>query len=178
MTAPTSFTTISLDALNRLDRDGFVTVLAGIFEHSPWIPAAVYGSRPFASVESLHAGMVEIMLAASADDQRRLLEAHPELGGRAARERQLTAASTGEQAGAGLDRLEADEAARLAALNAAYRQRFGFPFIIAVRGQRDRGAIIQAIEARTRNTEAEETATALREVAKIAWFRLSDLVDS
>jgi 2-oxo-4-hydroxy-4-carboxy-5-ureidoimidazoline decarboxylase len=168
---------IALAALNRMDRDAFVETLKGIFEHSPWIPAAAEPFRPFASVEALHARMVEIVMAAGSGDKRRLLESHPELGGKAAREKQLTAASAAEQAGAGLDRLEADEGARLDALNRDYRQRFGFPFIIAVRGQRDREAILRALETRVRNSEAEEIETALGEVAKIARFRLSDLIE-
>jgi 2-oxo-4-hydroxy-4-carboxy-5-ureidoimidazoline decarboxylase len=168
--------TITLDALNRMDRDAFIGALGGIFEHSPWIPAAAYEFRPFASVQALHERMVAIVAAAGAEAGRGLLEAHPELGGRAAREKRLTAASAAEQGGAGLDRMAAAESARLDALNAAYRQRFGFPFIIAVRGQRDRRAILEAIEMRTQNSEADEIDTALREVAKIAWFRLSDLI--
>ena len=164
---------ISLSALNGLDQDGFVEVLASIFEHSPWIPAAVFDQRPFVSVEILHRAMVEVVQAAPEDRRLQLLKAHPELAGKAA----LTAESTSEQAGAGLDSLAADEAARLSAANWLYRQRFGFPFIIAVRGQRDRAAILAALEARTNNSEKEEIDTAIAEVAKIAWFRLGDLIE-
>ena len=122
--------------------------------------------------------MVEITVAAGRGDKRRLLESHPELGGKAAREKLLTAASAAEQGGVGFDQLESDEAARVDDLNESYRRKFGFPFIIAVRGQRDRDAIMQAMETRTRNSEAEEIDTAMREVAKIAWFRLSDLIQA
>jgi OHCU decarboxylase len=104
------------------------------------------------------------------------VRAHPELAGKAAIAGDLTAESRAEQAGAGLDRLDAEESARFDALNAAYRGRFGFPFIIAVRGQRDRRAITAALETRMAAGETEEIETALGEVAKIAWFRLSDLV--
>jgi 2-oxo-4-hydroxy-4-carboxy-5-ureidoimidazoline decarboxylase len=167
---------ISLGALNHMERAQFTEALAGIFEHSPWIADATHAFRPFASPASLHARMVAIVQAADIGERRALLEAHPELAGKAARERLLTAASTAEQAGAGLDRLEEEENARFAALNLIYRQRFGFPFIIAVRGQRDRRAILEALERRTGNSEAEEIETALQEVAKIAWFRLSDRI--
>ena len=168
---------ITLSVLNGLDRDGFVEVLAGIFEHSPWIPAAAFGQRPFASVEALHRAMAAVVEAAPEECRLQLLKAHPELAGKADRKMALTAESTSEQAGAGLDQLKADESARLSAANWLYRQRFGFPFIIAVRGQRDRAAILAALEARTNNGEKEEIDTAIAEVAKIAWFRLSDLIE-
>jgi 2-oxo-4-hydroxy-4-carboxy-5-ureidoimidazoline decarboxylase len=163
---------ITLAALNALDADGFTQVLGGIFEHSPWIPRAAHADRPFASLAALHAAMLAVVERASADRQLALLRAHPEL----ARRTPLTAASAAEQGSKGLDRLDADEAAVFDALNATYRSRFGFPFIIAVRGQRDRGAILVALSARVRNGEAEERATALAEVAKIARFRLEDLI--
>jgi 2-oxo-4-hydroxy-4-carboxy-5-ureidoimidazoline decarboxylase len=168
---------MSLSALNGLDQDEFVHVLAGIFEHSPWIPAAAFDQRPFASAEALHRSMVEVVQAAPRERKLQLLKAHPELAGKADRKAALTAESTSEQASVGLDRLEADESARLSAANWLYRQRFGFPFIIAVRGQRDRAAILAALEARTNNGEKEEIDTAIAEVAKIAWFRLSDLIE-
>src|SRR5271156_4142781 len=168
---------IALATLNALDRDGFVAALAGIFEHSPWIPAAAFDARPFASAASLHQAMVEVVQAAPRERRLALLKAHPELAAKTDRKAPLTAESTSEQAGAGLDSLAADEAARLSAANWLYRQRFGFPFIIAVRGQRDRAAILAALEARTNNGEKEEVDTAIAEVAKIAWFRLSDLIE-
>jgi 2-oxo-4-hydroxy-4-carboxy-5-ureidoimidazoline decarboxylase len=167
---------IALADLNGMDRTGFVGALGGIFEHSPWIADAAYDARPFASVEALHAEMVAVVRAAPKEQRLQLLRAHPELAAKSERKAPLTAESTSEQASVGLDTLDADEGARLSAANWLYRQRFDFPFIIAVRGQRDRAAIIKALEARTANGEAEEIETALNEVAKIAWFRLSDLV--
>jgi 2-oxo-4-hydroxy-4-carboxy-5-ureidoimidazoline decarboxylase len=168
---------IGLATLNALDRDGFVAALAGIFEHSPWIPGAAFDSGPFDSVEALHRAMADVVQAAPRERKLALLMAHPELAAKADRKTPLTAESTAEQAGAGLDSLAQDEAARLGAANRLYRQRFGFPFIIAVRGQRDRAAILAALEARTDNGEKEEIDTAIAEVAKIAWFRLSDLIE-
>jgi 2-oxo-4-hydroxy-4-carboxy-5-ureidoimidazoline decarboxylase len=167
---------VTLDALNAMDRAAFVAALDGIFEHSPWVAEAAWAERPFGSVEALHAAMVAAVAAALPKRRRGLLEAHPELGGKDAQTGKLTAASTAEQAGAGLDRLETEERQRLADLNRAYRERFGFPFIIAVRGQRDRRAILAALAARLNHDEATESETALAEVAKIAWFRLSDRV--
>lgn len=167
---------IALADLNAMDRDRFVGALGGIFEHSPWIADAAFDARPFASVEALHARMAAIVRAAPREKRLQLLRAHPELAAKSDRKMPLTAESTSEQASVGLDTLDADEGARLSAANWLYRQRFDFPFIIAVRGQRDRTAILKVLEARTANTEAEEIETALNEVAKIAGFRLGDLV--
>lgn len=169
---------VTLGALNAMNRDEFVDALSGIFERSSWIPADCAEARPFASVEALHRKLVEVVEAASTEARLRLLTSHPELAGKTARSNQLTAESTAEQAGLGLNRLATDEAAVFDSLNRLYRQRFGFPFIIAVRGQRDRTSILRALEIRTKNTEAEEIDTALKEVGKIAWFRLSDLVQA
>jgi len=167
---------IALVDINAMERADFVVTLGGVFEHSPWIAEAAYGLRPFESLGALHAAMVAVVQAAPAEKKLGLLRAHPELAAKADRQAPLTAESTSEQTSVGLDTLDADEGARLSAANWLYRQRFGFPFIIAVRGQRDRSAILRALEARTMNAEAEEIETALNEVAKIAWFRLSDLV--
>jgi 2-oxo-4-hydroxy-4-carboxy-5-ureidoimidazoline decarboxylase len=167
---------IALADLNTMTRDGFVGALGGIFEHSPWIADAAYDARPFASVEALHARMAAIVRAAPREQRLQLLRTHPELAAKSDRKAPLTAESRSEQASVGLDTLDADEAARLSTANWLYRQRFDFPFIIAVRGQHDRAAIIKALETRTANTEVEEIETALNEVAKIAWFRLSDVV--
>jgi 2-oxo-4-hydroxy-4-carboxy-5-ureidoimidazoline decarboxylase len=169
---------ISLAALNGMSDDDFVGALSGIFEHSPWIPAACLARRPFGSVEALHQRMVEIVQAAPGDAKSRLLKAHPELAAKTTGATALTAESTAEQASLGLDRLADDESERFESLNRRYRDSFGFPFIIAVRGQRDRQAILRAIETRLGNTQAGEIDAAIAEVAKIAWFRLSDLVGS
>jgi 2-oxo-4-hydroxy-4-carboxy-5-ureidoimidazoline decarboxylase len=164
----------SLAMLNALDVDAFTTLLGGVFEHSPWIARGAYAGRPFGSIAELHAAMLRVVADASADRQLRLLHAHPMLAQSGAGK--LTAASAAEQAGIGLDRLAADETAVLDTLNRAYRARFGFPFIIAVRGQRERGAILAALQSRLRHPPEQERATALAEVAKIARFRLHDLI--
>jgi 2-oxo-4-hydroxy-4-carboxy-5-ureidoimidazoline decarboxylase len=163
---------VDLETLNGLDADAFTALLGGIFEHSSWIARAAFAGRPFASVAALHATMASVVTNSGPERQRALLCAHPEL----ARPGPLTAASSAEQGGMGLDRLAADEAAAFDQLNAAYRSRFGFPFIIAVRGQRDRAAILAALSARLRHSPDEEIAASLTEVAKIARFRLDDLI--
>jgi 2-oxo-4-hydroxy-4-carboxy-5-ureidoimidazoline decarboxylase len=163
---------LGLDALNALDAAAFAAQLAGVFEHSAWIAEAAAAHRPFASVDALHAAMLRIVTDAPEAAQLALLRAHPELATR----RKLTAESAAEQGGMGLDRLDDAEAERFATLNHAYQARFGFPFIIAVRGQRDRATIGTALAERLGHGEAEERATALAEVGKIALFRLRDLV--
>jgi OHCU decarboxylase len=163
---------IALEDLNALPETAFVARLAHIFEHSPWVAAAVYPARPFRDVAGLHAAMVAAVETAGDDAVLALLRAHPELAQRGP----LTDASKSEQTNMGLNELAADEAETLTTLNAAYRARFGFPFIIAVRGQRDRNAIITALRTRLANTESQERLTALAEVAKIARFRLDDLI--
>ena len=126
----------------------------------------------------MHRAMVEVVQAAPRDRRLALLKAHPELAAKTDRKAPLTAESTSEQASrSGSTSWKPRESARLFAANWLYRQRFGFPFIIAVRGQRDRAAILAALEARTNNSEKEEIDTAIAEVAKIAWFRLSDLIE-
>ncbi len=163
---------IAIQHLNTLPEAEFVARLSGIYEHSPWVAEAVLPGRPFADVALLHEAMAAAVDAAGPDAALTLLRAHPEL----ARRETLTAASAAEQGGMGLDRLDQDEAARFEALNLAYRERFGFPFIIAVRGQRDRAAILAALTTRLAHDAPTEQATALAEVAKIARFRLDDLV--
>jgi 2-oxo-4-hydroxy-4-carboxy-5-ureidoimidazoline decarboxylase len=162
----------SLQEINALPAPAFVDRLAHIFEHSPWVAEAVAPQRPFASVAALHDAMVAAVAAAEPAAQLALLRAHPEL----ARRGPLTAESQAEQRGHGLDSLAAGEAEAFAASNAAYAARFGFPFIIAVRGQRDRAAILAALQARLAHTQADEQRTALAEVAKIGRFRLDDLI--
>ena len=168
----TAVRTIDFHTLNTLGVDAFTAMLGSIFEHSSWIARAAWAARPFASVTALHVTMVSIVANSGAERQLALLRAHPEL----AQAGPLTAASSAEQGGMGLDDLGSDEAATFNALNAAYRTRFGFPFIIAVRGQRDRAAILAALSARLQNLPDREQTIALAEVAKIARFRLDDLI--
>lgn len=163
-----------LDALNALPRAAFVERLAAIWEDSPWVAARAWDHRPFDSVAALHKSMMEAVDAAGPAAQLALLRAHPDLAGRLARAGGLTTHSTQEQAGLGLDRLGAAEFAWFDRHNAAYRARFGFPFIIAVKAN-TRDGIRQALATRLDNDPAVEMRTALGEVAKIAKFRLEGL---
>ena len=166
---------MTLAELNALDQAAFTAALGGIFEHSPWIAAATWAARPFASVDALHTAMCATLAAADDDAKLALIRAHPELAGKLAIRGELTEASTREQAGAGLDRCSPEEFARLSDLNARYGARFGFPFILAVRGH-TRESIIANMAARIDNDRATEIATALAQIERIARFRLGDLL--
>ena len=157
--------------LSRLDQAGFVARLGHVFEHSPWVAQRAFAAGSFDTVDALHAAMLAVVERATEQEQLALLRAHPELGLPA----KLTEASAAEQGGLGLDRLVGAEARGIAELNAAYRTRFGFPFIIAVRGQKDRGAIEAALRERLGHAPEQEMAVALAQVARIARFRLDNI---
>jgi len=165
----------NLAALSALPQADFVSRLADIFEHSPWIPERAWPARPFASIDALHAAMLAVLEAASDEEKLGLICAHPELAGKEASAGTLTVASTGEQRGAGLDQCSADELQRLRGLNAAYRARFGFPFVIAVKGL-SRYQIMDAVEARLAHDRDTEFAACLTQIGRIARFRLDALL--
>jgi len=165
---------LTLADLSGLSQAEFTARLAGIFEHSPWIAQGAWPARPFASVDALHAAMIAVVDAASPAERLALIAAHPELAGKEAAGGTLTDSSAHEQKGAGLDQCSADELARLRGLNAAYRQRFGFPFVIAVKGL-SRHQIMDAVETRLNNDRETEFSTCLGEIGKIARFRLDAL---
>jgi 2-oxo-4-hydroxy-4-carboxy-5-ureidoimidazoline decarboxylase len=161
----------------RLARDEFVAVFGPVYEHSSWIAEAVYEAGldgRHDRVTGMHDAMREVVKSATRERQLALLCAHPDLAGRLAVAGTLTAHSAGEQAGAGLDKCTGEEFARFTALNDAYKAKFGFPFIMAVKG-RTRAEILAAFEQRLENDAAEEFRTALDEVNKIALFRLKEL---
>ncbi len=166
---------ITIAELNALDAAGFTAALAQIFEHSAWIPERAAAARPFADIGALHAALCSVLAAAGDDEKLALIRAHPELAGRAAMRNELTTASASEQHGAGIDQCSPEEFARLTAANAAYSTRFGFPFIIAVKGH-SRSSIIAAIEQRLHHTRIQELTTALQQIERIAAFRLANLV--
>lgn len=166
---------MSIDELNALELTAFTARLGGVFEHSPWVAEDVWPLRPFAGIDDLHAAMCKSVVDAGDDAQLALLRAHPQLAGKAALRGELTADSTREQQGAGLDQCSAEEFARLHTLNAGYEQRFGFPFILAVRGH-TRASILDNLATRIDNTREEEFAEALHQVERIARFRLEALL--
>jgi 2-oxo-4-hydroxy-4-carboxy-5-ureidoimidazoline decarboxylase len=169
--------TISLERLNALDQSGFVAALGGIFEGPPWIVTEAWTARPFSSVDALYSALCRVMYAASIERKVALIQAHPDLVGRAARTGTLGPASTVEQAAAGLNELTADEIATFERLNAEYQQRFGFPFVICAR-ENKKESILAGCAARMHNTRDREVATALDEIAKICRLRLLDTIQA
>ena len=173
-TANTRWTTAEV---NSWDIETFVARLGGVFELSPWIAGQAWASRPFADLGSLHRAMVSVVSSATEEQQLALIRAHPDLVGAAALAGTLTRESTGEQAAAGLDpgSLTAEEVAEFAGRNAAYKERFEFPFVICARENR-KLSILAGLRARIDHSAEEERRTALDEIAKIAWHRLADLI--
>jgi OHCU decarboxylase len=163
------------DRLNALDHAGFLALAGPVFEHSPWVAERAWATRPFDGIDGLHRAMMRVVTTAAADEQLALLRAHPDLAGKAARAGAMTADSVREQAGAGLDRMSDEEYARFDRLNTAYRDKFGFPFIVAVK-RHTKESILAAYETRLRNDRAAEMATALAEVGLITRLRLEALL--
>jgi 2-oxo-4-hydroxy-4-carboxy-5-ureidoimidazoline decarboxylase len=162
---------VTLDQLNGLDRETFVEAVGWVFEHSPWVAEQAWQRRPFSDVAELHGVMTSVVAAADPDRQLALLRAHPDLGTRA----RMSDASVDEQTSAGLDRLAADQAARLQQLNTAYREKFGFPFLLAVKGNTTT-QVLDALEDRLPRGREDEFAEALRQVYRIARVRLDDTI--
>jgi 2-oxo-4-hydroxy-4-carboxy-5-ureidoimidazoline decarboxylase len=162
---------MTLSELNSYPQDQFTKALTTIFEHSPWIPNQAWPARPFATVESLHQAMIDEVHRAPQEQQLQLLRAHPDLGARARMSRE----STGEQTRAGLTHLTADQLNHLRTQNDNYRAKFDFPFILAVKGA-TYDTIIQALNQRITRSREDELKEALRQVSKIARFRLNDLI--
>lgn len=168
---------MTLQEINALDQHQFVEALASLFEGPPWIVTQGWYERPFTSLPHLHRTLCNIMYDAPVAQQIALIQAHPDLVGRAALAGTLTPASTGEQASAGLDRLSPEEIATFTANNAAYRNRFGFPFVICAR-ENKKESILAGFATRLHHTRADEIETALGEIGKICWYRLCDTVRS
>ena len=166
---------MTLDGINGFDKGTFVAAFGDVFEHSPWVAERAFARSPFASGDDLHDAMCQAMRAASTAEQLALIRAHPQLAGKAAIRGELTEASNREQRGAGLDQCSPEEFAMLTRLNAAYEEKFGFPFIIAVKGH-TRASIIAAMRARLANGVETEHAEALRQIERIAGFRLAAMI--
>jgi len=170
----------TLSDLNSCAPDAFALALHGIYEHSPWIAERAVSARPFATLAALKFALQQVVSGASVDEQLGLIRAHPELAGKAAIAGQLTAESAIEQAASGLNLCSADEYATLHRLNADYNARFGFPFILAVKGLDGRGltrrAIIDTFTRRLQHQRASEMAECLRQIHRIAELRLNDLL--
>ena len=168
---------MTLAEINALDRRAFVERLGGVVEHTAWIADAAWPGRPYANVDALHAAMVAALMAAPIETQLAVIRAHPELAGKAAIRGEMTADSKQEQGGAGLTQCSPQEFARLSALNKAYKAKFGFPFIIAVKGL-DRKAIIDRFEVRLEHDRVTEFGEALAQIARISRLRLAALLEA
>ena len=166
---------ISLDALNSAPRAEFISHLGEIFEHAPWVAEQASGARPFTTVQALHDAMVRAVSTAPAGKKIEFLRGHPDLAGKAARAGTIAAASVSEQLGLGLDRLSDAEFEEFERLNAAYQEKFGFPFVICVRRQ-TRDAVLAAFRRRLRNMPETELAAAIEEIGHITRLRLTDAV--
>lgn len=168
---------VSISQLNSFAPDEFVRVVGPVFEHSPWIAEATCGQRPFGDVSQLHAALCATVRAADEARQLALIQAHPDLVGKLALAGRLTKESTGEQASAGLDQLNAAEVELFQSNNAAYKAKFGFPFVICARLNK-KEAILNGFRVRLQNSRAQEIQTALAEIFKIAELRLRDLTQT
>ncbi len=166
---------VSLTELNQMNSEPFIATLADIFEHSPWVAECSFSSRPFNTVNDLHSVMLNCVAQAGLDKQLALICAHPDLAGKAALAGDLTEASNKEQAGAGLSSLTEAEYEQFHELNDAYKQKFDFPFVLAVKGH-TKHSILEAFQSRLKNTLEEERKTALAQIALIAKFRLEGLL--
>ena len=161
--------------INAMSSAEFVAALGGVFEHSPWIAERALAKRPFADVAALHATMVDVVRDAKREEQLGLLRAHPELAGREAQSGTLTADSNAEQKSAGLNALTREEMEHVGRLNRAYREKFGFPFIIAVR-RHTKDGIFAEFERRLANATDNELRECLEQVYIITRLRLDALI--
>ena len=167
---------IRINQLNESDLSRFVEMLGGVFERSPWVAEQAFILRPYTSRRNLHEVMVNIVRKTPRERRLELLRSYPQLAGEKAAKGLLSLAAKKEQSGAGLNRCSNDELDRIRELNQAYREKFDFPFIIALAGL-DKAQIFAAMQQRLQNPADEEFATAVAEVEKIAWTRIASLVN-
>jgi 2-oxo-4-hydroxy-4-carboxy-5-ureidoimidazoline decarboxylase len=156
--------------LNSMTQQEFVRVIGPVFEHSPWIASEAAAKRPFANVDELHRQLCGVVRVSPVEKQLGLIKAHPDLAARGV----LTAESTREQTSAGLDKLHSDENSAIQNQNRAYREKFGFPFVICAR-LNNKDSIARAFTRRLAHSREEEIQTALEEIFKIAALRLRDI---
>jgi 2-oxo-4-hydroxy-4-carboxy-5-ureidoimidazoline decarboxylase len=168
---------VDMTPINAMDRAAFVQKFGGIFENSPWVAEKAWEKRPFGSLDDMHAAMVTVAKYAPAAMQLALLQSHPDLAGREATAGTMTASSIAEQASAGLDALSHAEMVQMSDLNAAYKKRFGFPFIIAVRMHTKEGILFE-FNRRLANDTQTEFANDLQNVYIITRLRLNKLLDA
>jgi OHCU decarboxylase len=169
---------VTLAQANALTSQAFVAAFGEVFEHSPWVAERAWARRPFASVDALHAAMMDVVRAAGDEAQLALVRAHPELAGSEAAAGALTADSTSEQGRLGFTALTRAELERVARANRAYREKFGFPCIVALRLHAGRDTVIAEMERRAGGDRSTEIAAALAQIGHITRGRLDKLVTS
>jgi 2-oxo-4-hydroxy-4-carboxy-5-ureidoimidazoline decarboxylase len=167
--------TLALAEVNRMARAEFVAALGGSFEHSPWVAEAAWAARPFASVDMLHAAMLDVVRKAPRERRVAFLCAHPELAGKEAEAGTMTSDSTAEQSSAGLNALSRAEIGEIKQLNTRYREHHGFPFIIAVR-RYDKAGIFAELRRRSEGNTERELEEALAQIGTITRLRIGTLV--
>jgi 2-oxo-4-hydroxy-4-carboxy-5-ureidoimidazoline decarboxylase len=163
--------------INAMDRAAFVQKFGGIFENSPWVAEQAWEKKPFATLDDMHAAMVTVAKYAPAPVQLALLQSHPDLAGKEAQAGAMTASSVAEQASAGLNALSHAEMTQMSDLNAAYKKKFGFPFIIAVRMHSKEGILFE-FNRRLHNDTQTEFANDLQNVYVITRLRLNKMLDA
>lgn len=161
---------VTLEKINRFTVEQFVEVFGGIFEDSPWVAEKAALKRPFPTLKSVYEEMKKLVENTSLEEKERLILKHPELGNRIS----MSEHSVNEQAGAGLNALTSNEYELIMKLNKLYRDKFNFPFIIAVTGL-DKHFIMKEIERRLQNDKSTEFTTALNEIYKIARIRFENI---
>lgn len=166
-----AMTAMRIEQVNGMAETEFVEAFGDIAEHSPWVAGQALESRPFANRNDMISAFENALRSADRDRQLALIRAHPDLAGRA----KLTADSASEQAGAGLDTLSQSEFERFNALNDAYKEKFDFPFIFAVKGA-TKHQIVEAFEIRLNSSLDEEFETAISQICRIFRFRIEDRV--
>jgi 2-oxo-4-hydroxy-4-carboxy-5-ureidoimidazoline decarboxylase len=166
---------ITVEEASNLDREGFIERFGSLYERSPWVAEGAWRERPFADLSEMHAAFVTTVRDAPPERRLGLIRAHPDLAGKAAVAGELTPESTREQASAGLDRLSPEEYEAFTRLNDAYKEKFGFPMIFAVK-ENTKETILSGVEARLGNSRPQELEAALGEITKIGFFRLQELV--
>ena len=167
---------LSVEEVNSMGHEEFVSRFGSLFERSPWVAEGAWKRRPFEDLDGLHAAFVRTVDDAPSGRRVALIRAHPDLAGKAALAGELTEESAGEQASAGLDRLSPEEYERFHRLNAAYREKFGLPYVVCVRDH-TKESIFAGAERRLSNTRGEEIEAALGEISRISRLRLEDLVE-
>jgi OHCU decarboxylase len=168
---------VAIDVVNDLDQKRFVEKFANLYESSPWVAEEAWYGRPFGGRSELHEAFVRAVYGAPRERQMDLIQAHPDLAGKAAVAGELTPESKGEQASAGLDRLTPEEYEAFTQMNTGYWEKFGFPMIVCVR-EHTKESILQNGRDRLENCREKEVEVALGEIAKIAHLRLHELVET